>query len=316
MQTIFPDNKTEIEDHPLIEPHAQKGILATAWIVILAISLLEIIVREVFQYSISESRLLVIEALIVLIAAALTFIWKTIRPLRPFFGLFIVLLSAQWLVYTRMDQLPVFQSWLDNPSFNTSMLAEQILNLMVTFIVIAYMYILKRRRKLFFLAAGDTSAPAEPVNWLGIREKENWSAVGRRFALFLSLGTLTFLIIAGRPPVDIVFKALPFLPAVLAYAALNAFNEEMTYKASFLAVLEDIVGKHQALLLLAAFFGLFHFYGIPYGIIGVLMAAFLGWFLGKSMLETRGIFWAWFLHFLQDVLIFAFLAIGSITAGG
>jgi len=50
--------------------------------------------------------------------------------------------------------------------------------------------------------------------------------------------------------------------------------------------------------------------------VGVILAAFLGWILGKSMLETRGLFWAWFIHFLQDVLIFAFLAIGSITPGG
>jgi hypothetical protein len=97
---------------------------------------------------------------------------------------------------------------------------------------------------------------------------------------------------------------------------LNAFNEEMTYKASFLSVLENVVGKNQSLLLMAAFFGLWHFYGIPYGVVGVLLGTFLGWFLGKSMLETRGLFWAWFIHFWQDVLIFAFLAIGSITAGG
>ncbi len=115
---------------------------------------------------------------------------------------------------------------------------------------------------------------------------------------------------------DIVVRALPFLPAVFIAAALNAFNEEMTYKASFLSVLENVVGKHQALLLMAAYFGVAHFYGVPYGVIGVLMAGFLGWFLGKSMLETRGLWWAWFIHFLQDVLIFAFLAIGSIVPGG
>ena len=97
---------------------------------------------------------------------------------------------------------------------------------------------------------------------------------------------------------------------------MNAFNEEMTYKASFLSVLENVVGKHQALWLMAVYFGIGHYYGIPYGVIGVLMAGFLGWFLGKSMLETRGLWWAWFIHFLQDVLIFAFLAIGSITPGG
>ncbi|TLN09851.1 CPBP family intramembrane metalloprotease [bacterium] len=99
-------------------------------------------------------------------------------------------------------------------------------------------------------------------------------------------------------------------------AVLNAFSEEMTYKASFLSVLEGAVGRQQALLLMAAFFGILHFYGVPYGIIGVLMAGLLGWLLGKSMLETRGLFWAWFIHFWQDVAIFIFLAIGSITPGG
>lgn len=103
---------------------------------------------------------------------------------------------------------------------------------------------------------------------------------------------------------------------VLLAAALNAFNEEMSYKASFLSVLEEPVGKSQSLLLMAAYFGIGHYYGIPYGTVGVLMAAFLGWLLGKSMLETRGLAWAWFLHLLQDILIFSFLAIGSVSPGG
>jgi uncharacterized protein len=34
------------------------------------------------------------------------------------------------------------------------------------------------------------------------------------------------------------------------------------------------------------------------------LAGFLGWLLAKSIVETRGIFWAWFIHFLQDVIIF------------
>ena len=55
---------------------------------------------------------------------------------------------------------------------------------------------------------------------------------------------------------------------------------------------------------------------MPYGIIGVVMATLLGWFLGRSVLETRGIFWAWGIHFLQDVAIFFFLAMGTIAVGG
>jgi hypothetical protein len=34
------------------------------------------------------------------------------------------------------------------------------------------------------------------------------------------------------------------------------------------------------------------------------------------MLDTRGLGWAWFIHFVQDVAIFSFLALGEITPGG
>ena len=41
-----------------------------------------------------------------------------------------------------------------------------------------------------------------------------------------------------------------------------------------------------------------------------------GWILTRSMPETRGLTWAWFIHLVQDVLIFGFPAIGAIRPGG
>jgi len=67
------------------------------------------------------------------------------------------------------------------------------------------------------------------------------------------------------------------------------------------------VGREQALWLTSFFFGVGHYYGVPYGVVGVLLAGFLGWFLGKNMVETGRVAWAWFIHFLQDVIIFTFL---------
>ena len=55
---------------------------------------------------------------------------------------------------------------------------------------------------------------------------------------------------------------------------------------------------------------------VTIGVVGVLLATFLGWILAKSMQETRGLFWAWFIHFWQDVWIFSFMAVGSIVPGG
>jgi hypothetical protein len=64
------------------------------------------------------------------------------------------------------------------------------------------------------------------------------------------------------------------------------------------------------------FFGIAHFYGVPYGFLGVGLATLNGWLLGKAMLETRGMFWAWWMHFLQDIVIFTFIAMGVVTPGG
>jgi hypothetical protein len=298
------------------ETSKPRSLIITAWVfLLLASGLPRILLQEILKFQISSDLGAVLAGGVVLAGLALTFIWEMVRPLRPFFVLFLVLVGVEWFVYNKVDQLSFYQSWLNNSSFNVYMLAEQSLRLLVTLLIIAALFILMKTRKAFFLVMGDTSAPVEPVTWLGIKN-ERWNTLGRNFAIIISLGTLTFLILAGRPPLDIVVRALPFLPAVLLAAVLNAFNEEMTYKASFLSVLENVVGKNHALWLMATYFGIGHYYGVPYGIIGVVMAGFLGWLLGKSMLETRGLWWAWFIHFWQDVLIFAFLAIGSITPGG
>jgi hypothetical protein len=294
-----------------------KALIITAWIFLLLASLLpKVVLQEIFKVHVSEDLGAILAGTVFLTGLLLTFAWRTVRDLRSFFILGLVLVGAEWIVFTKVDQLPIYQSWLHNPSFNVYMLAEQSLRLLVTLTIIAVLFLMKKHAGAFFLAKGDTSAAVEPVSWMGIKEGERWHKLGPLFALIISSGTLAFLILAGRPPLDLVVKALPFLPAILIAAALNAFNEEMTYKASFLSVLEDVVGRHQSLWLMAAYFGLGHYYGVPYGVIGVLMAGFLGWFLGKSMLETRGLWWAWFIHFWQDVLIFSFLAIGSIKPGG
>jgi hypothetical protein len=288
-----------------------------AWIFMLLASALPIIViREVIHTDISEPWRLGLPVLVMSMGLLITLVWKRMSPLRPFFILFSVLGMVEWLVYTQIGDMPLWKAWQSDSSFNISMMASQTLKMIVTLVVIAALFFLKKKREAFFLVKGDTNAAVEPVKWMGVKEGERWNKFGRNFAVILSLGTLTFLILAGRPSLDSVLKILPFLPVILLAAMMNAFSEEVTYKASFLSVLEDVIGKNHALWLMAVYFGIGHFYGVPYGIIGVLMAGFLGWFLGKSMLETRGLFWAWFIHFVQDVLIFAFIAIGSIVTGG
>jgi len=295
---------------------SMKSSLLTAWIVILVVSLYRIVLQEVFHIPVTGDLVTVIPAIIVSIGFLLTFLWKDIRSLRAFFGLFIVLILSQWLILSRLNQLPILDKGASNPSFSVSMLTEQGLKLLVTLIVIGFLFLIKHDRKAFFLVAGNGGAEVEGLRWLGVKPGEKWRKFGLVAGLCISLGTLLFLVLGGRPSLDNLGQVLTLFPAVLLAAALNAFNEEMTYKASFLSILENEVGKQQALLLMAAYFGFAHYYGVPYGVIGVVMAGILGWLLGKSMLETRGLFWAWFIHLLQDILIFTFLAIGPITPGG
>jgi membrane protease YdiL (CAAX protease family) len=135
-------------------------------------------------------------------------------------------------------------------------------------------------------------------------------------AVCITLGLVVFLVIGSRPSFDSIKLALPLLPAVLLFAAMNAFGENISYRAALLAPLHSVVGPSQAMLITATYFGISHYYGIPYGVIGVIMAGFLGWLLSKGMLETKGLFWPWFIHFCQDVAAFFFIAMGSVMAGG
>ncbi|MFK5635894.1 CPBP family intramembrane glutamic endopeptidase [Ornithinimicrobium sp. LYQ103] len=291
--------------------------IVVAWVVVILVSLLpRAILQEGFRVEVSATASALISAAVLGTALFLSIVWREVRLLRPFLILFVVLVGAEWLVFTAVDQHPAYRRWLNDPSFAVYMPAEQSLRLMVTVLVVVALLVLRRRPSRFFLTTGNLSAPMQRVRWLGVEEGTRWSRFGPIAAVALSGGTLAFLAIAGAPPVDLVAQAAPLLPVVLVAAALNAYNEEVTYRASFLSVLEGPVGRGHALLMVAAYFGIGHYYGVPYGLVGVAMAFALGWLLGRSMLETRGLFWAWFIHFWQDVLIFSFLAIGSIRPGG
>jgi uncharacterized protein len=242
-------------------------------------------------------------------------LWKAIQPLRTYFVILAVLYLAEWSS-SLIGETAQWKSLFSVASFTVNMLGIQLLRLLTALIMIAVLFSIKRHRRNFFLVAGQTNASVQPVPWLGINGVVLWSRLGVIAALCISLGTLAFLLIAGTPSIDILLKVLPVLPAVVIFALMNSFSEELNYRAALLATLDGVVSRPQAIFLTAAYFGIGHFYGVPYGVLGVLMAGVLGWLLGKAMLETRGFLWPWVIHFLQDVLIFSFIAMGSIVAGG
>ncbi len=157
-------------------------------------------------------------------------------------------------------------------------------------------------RRDVFLTRGDMSAPAR-LPWGTV----SWSRLGPALILILAAGLSIQLTLTVHPDGRLLGRALEALPLAMVFAALNAAQEEFSYRIVFLSHLVPAVGARQALLLTSLLFGLAHWYGHPGGPSGVVLAGIAGYLWGKSMIETRGSAWAWLIHAFQDVVIFAFL---------
>jgi hypothetical protein len=287
-----------------------------AWATILVASLLPTVLLHEFGAGVPPWLGWAKIGLLALLAAA-TLVWKVSAPLRNFILILLAVFVSEELV-SRLSGSATWQGWFGGPNapFVSTMLGIQLGRLIVSLLVIGALVLLGYRREDFFLVPGKLNAPITPVRWLGFPKPDPWTSFGGQYSVYIGLGLLVFLILGGRPSWSSFVQAAPIFPAVLLFATMNAFNEEMTYRASLLAGLEPAIGARHALWMTALFFGIGHYFGVPYGVVGVAMSTFLGWMLGKAMLETRGFFWAWFIHFVQDVLIFSFMAAGSITPGG
>jgi membrane protease YdiL (CAAX protease family) len=295
---------------------AQSSLLIFVWIATLLVSNLPNIIAQEFHL-LPSLPILWLRVVLLVVFIALGFVWKVAQPLRQYFVLFLTLYLADGL-FNWIGSTTVWQSWFGGAaaSFSNQMLGNQLLRLGMASFMIVTLWLIRKHRREFFLVKGELNAIAEPVQWLGMDRPLGWKRFSLILTLCITFGTLAFLIISSRPSVNILARVLPLFPVILLVSSMNAFSEEVAYRATLLAPLHGVVGKSQALLLTAFLFGLWHYYGVPYGVIGVIMAGGLGWLLGKSMLETKGMFWAWFIHFWQDVAIFIFLAAGSITPGG
>ena len=93
------------------------------------------------------------------------------------------------------------------------------------------------------------------------------------------------------------------LAVAIPLSALNAFSEELITRWSIVEAAHETSFEKFAPWVSALVFGAAHYFGIPGGPIGSVMAAFLGWLLSRSIQDTRGLGWAVGLHFIQDLVI-------------
>jgi membrane protease YdiL (CAAX protease family) len=137
----------------------------------------------------------------------------------------------------------------------------------------------------------------------GIKQGDSWLKTGISLSIVISVATGVFMYFQLKgQEVDYGLLKVGILWIIL-FSLTNSFSEEVIYRIGINAPLFALLSPQKIFLISAVIFGLAHFQGMPNGLIGVLLAGLLGYVLSKSVHETNGIFWAWFIHFLQDVII-------------
>ncbi len=204
--------------------------------------------------------------------------------------------SAWWLV------------WFPTDAFATNFGGAILLKALTTVPIAAILLFVTRSPRAAFLTPGDLRAKAERIGWLGIPgDTITWGRLALISGFLIASGTLllTLLTVTGFALPPNLERLWPLLPLIVVLAAANAFAEGVAYRSAVLGPLADTLPKGAVVLASAAFFGMAHYYGAPSGVIGVVMSGVLGWFLARATIETRGFLAPWFIHFLQDVVIFS-----------
>lgn len=290
----------EIQDHP-----DRRLLVFFAWGLMLLVSDLP----DILWYELAADIpgwLLWAKIGILVLGLGVCWLWRPLHALRPYAGIVLVFYLAQ-AASNWVDAQPWWQSRFAGAdvSFTMFYLGGFIRDLGSAAVVIAALWAIYRKWSAFFLVKGQLDAPIEPVRWLGIGAGESWRVFGWIFAAGGVLGIAIPTFLGMRLAPGTLLRAAPLLPSALFFAAINAFTEEAYFRAGFLATLHTVIGKNHALLLTSLFFGLAHYlYGSPPGVLGVLLPGFLAWLLGKSMLETKGFAWPWFIHFVADIVVF------------
>ena len=301
---------TDIAVAPAGSPAAAstRSTLYLAWAIVLLLTVPEIILRAFMRVDTSWMLL----ARIGLLAGsfALTFVWPLVRPLRGMLVVFLVIYVVEaWLFLTAIPQSQIYRNAVgDDP--NLAFFGERLMRIGAVLVMLVVLLLMGLRRHDLYLAVGDLKATAEPTRLKIPHRPEPWTTFGRNYAI-ISVGLLLFFLIPALKPSLADFSVGLLLFAAVC-AAMNSFAEEFLYRSALIPQVLPLFGKGATLMLVPAWFGLAHYFGVPNGLTGVLLAGVGGWFFAKSMIETRGIAWAWFLHFLADFTVYLLL----LLAGG
>lgn len=190
-------------------------------------------------------------------------------------------------------------AWIDQ------YLKFQTVQLLFALVFLGIIYLIAPENFARFFQIGDLNAPISEIKWLGIAAGTAWSKIALTMGFWITFGTATFMFFQFKKAGVKIAAIKSGILWVLLFSALNAFSEEAIFRIGVIAPLGGIQSAALIALISGILFGLPHYFGTPSGVIGVLMAGFLGWLLALAMLETQGFFIPWSVHFVQDVVILA-----------
>jgi membrane protease YdiL (CAAX protease family) len=284
-----------------------RSTLYLAWAIVLLLTVPEIILRAFLR--VDTSWMLLGRIGLLAGSFALTFVWPLLRPLRGMLVVFLVIYVVEaWLFLTAIPQSQIYRDVVGGDA-NLAFFGERLMRIGAVLVMFVVLLLMGFRRRDLYLAVGDLRATATPTRLKIPHKPEPWTTFGRNYAI-ISVGLLLFFLIPALQPSLANFSVGLLLFAAVC-AAMNSFAEEFLYRSALIPEVLPLFGKGATLMLVPAWFGLAHYFGVPNGLTGVLLAGIGGWFFAKSMIETRGIAWAWFLHFLADFTVYLLLLLAD-----
>lgn len=187
----------------------------------------------------------------------------------------------------------------------------QLVLLVITAVSLTSTFLLNKQNFSQHFRMGSISAQGKELKLFGMKANDSWLKTGISLALVISMATAVFMFFQLKEAPIHWGELQSGLFWIILFSLSNSFGEEMVFRMGIVSPLKGLLKPMTMFILSAILFGIPHFAGIPSGVIGVTMAGVLGLVLAKSLYETKGFFWAWTIHFLQDVLIIGTLFLMS-----
>lgn len=224
----------------------------------------------------------------------------------------IIITIATFMIFRLNSVTKYIRITFSSDDYLDSHLKYQIILLTLASVVLLLTFLQNPTNFIALFSVGNISAPAEPVTWFGIGQDRSWIFAGLYLCILITMGTFTFVYLQFRRLKVSFTEIIPYTGWIVLFSLTNSFSEEAIFRLGIISPALGTIDITYLALISAVIFGLAHFGGMPHGLIGMIMAGFLGWFLAKSVIETHGIFWAWSIHFIQDVVIYTGFIVNQI----